>query len=263
MKEFFGIGGYLREPEGYLSWQHLTFVTSLMIIMIGLAVFFGIKNKQKDFETKNKVLIWASILMVGFETIKILVTFLDARYEETVKGWWHGSLPLYLCSIQLIAIPLATFSRGKVKNAAMDFVFIFGLLGAVLGTYAAGQNYSSYPVLSFTNVVSGITHSISGFCALYIGISGMTSMKNKELPITFGILSLFFILAFVANKTLGTNYMFIVRGDGTPYDIVYNLVKGNKVLYPASVYLLFVIYIVLFRTIFMKCKNAKLTKANA
>ena len=26
VKEFFGIGGYTREPEGYLSWQHITFV---------------------------------------------------------------------------------------------------------------------------------------------------------------------------------------------------------------------------------------------
>ena len=36
MKEFFGIGGYTREPEGYLSPQHLLFVTVLMVIMTGL-----------------------------------------------------------------------------------------------------------------------------------------------------------------------------------------------------------------------------------
>lgn len=185
------------------------------------------------------------------------MTFIDAKYCNELDGWWHGLLPLYLCSIQLIAIPLAAFSRGRVKNAALDFVFIFGILGAVLGTYAAGQNYNAYPVLSFTNVVSGITHSISGFASLYIAISGMASMKKRNLPITFIILTVFFILAFIANTLLDTNYMFIVRGDGTPYDILYNLVNGNKMLYPLGVLLLFVIYIVAFRAIFSYFRKRK------
>ena len=34
MKEFFGIGGYQRTPEGAFSWQHLLFVTLLMVIMV-------------------------------------------------------------------------------------------------------------------------------------------------------------------------------------------------------------------------------------
>lgn len=48
MKEFFGFGGYAREPESYLSWQHLLFVTSLMAIMVALAVLFGLRNRNKD-----------------------------------------------------------------------------------------------------------------------------------------------------------------------------------------------------------------------
>ena len=53
MKEFFGFGGYERTPEGAWSWQHILFVSSLMIIMIGLAVLLGIRNKRKDDKTKK------------------------------------------------------------------------------------------------------------------------------------------------------------------------------------------------------------------
>ena len=50
MKEFFGFGGYSREAEGFLSWQHLVFVSTLMLIMIALAVFLGLKNSvQRRF----------------------------------------------------------------------------------------------------------------------------------------------------------------------------------------------------------------------
>ena len=40
--------------------------------------------------------------------------------------------------------------------------------------------------------------------------------------------------------------MFLMRGDGTPYDLVYNAVGGSPVLYPLSVVALFLVYIAVF-----------------
>lgn len=257
MKEFFGIGGYQRSAEGYFSWQHILFVSSLMVIMTTLAIIFGRKNRSADEKIKNKVLIWAAILIDSFELFKIVFTCFRS---QDALGWIY-ELPLFLCSIQLITIPLAAFSKGRVKEASLDFVLIFGLLGAVFGTYLAGNNYSTYPVLSFDNVVSGITHSISGFSAIYIGVSKMVSMKKKNLPITFSILIGFCLAAFCANKIVDYNYMFLVRGDGTPYDILYNLVGGNQVLYPIGVALLFLLYISAFYFVYFLIKNKRKNKA--
>ena len=257
MREFFGFGGYTRAPEGFMSWQHLTFVTSLMAIMITLAICVGLKYRSKSDSKKNLPLIIAAIMIDGFELFKIVLMCIRGA-----NPWgWLYELPLFLCSIQLITIPLAAFSKGSVKEAALDFVFIFGILGAVLGTYGAGQNYGCYPVLSFDNVVSGITHSISGFASLYIAISGMASMKKKNIPITFAILFSFCIAALSANAILDYNYMFLRRGDGTPYDIFYNLVGGNQILYPMVVVLLFVVYIIVFHFIFNYFKNKSNKKA--
>ena len=220
MKEFFGIGGYQREAEGYLSWQHLTFVSFLMVIMIACAVILGIRNKNKDEKTKNKVLIITAIVMDSIELFKIAMFCIRAKSPMD----WVYNLPLFLCSIQLLAIPLAAFTKGRIKEASLDFVTVFGLFGAVIGTYLAGNNYAVYPVLSLDNVASGITHSISGFASLYIMIVGMASMKKENILITFAILGAFCLMAFVANIFTNSNYMFLLRGDGTPYDILYNLV---------------------------------------
>ena len=243
MREFFGFGGYQRTPEGYLSWQHLTFVTTLMVIMTVLAVTLGRRNRSKSLEKKNRVMIWAAILIDGIELFKIVMMC----FTTGDPMHWLNNLPLFLCSIQLITIPLAAFSKGRVQEAALDFVCIFGLLGAVLGTYGAGQNYAAYPVLSLDNVASGLTHSISGFAALYILISGMASMKKKNIPITFTILLCFCVAAYIANLCLDYNYMFLMAGDGTPYDIAYNLVGGHKVAYPLLVVALFLVYIVVYQ----------------
>ncbi len=242
MKEFFGFGGYARTPEGFLSWQHLLFVGSLLVAMYLLALILGNVNREKDLKAKNTVLIYAAILIDAFEIFKIIILCLRHSSTDPILH----NLPLFLCSIQLIALPLVAFTKGRVKEAAIDFVCIFGILGAVFGTIGAGQNYNAYPVLSFDNVVSCITHTISGFASLYILISKMASMKKKNIPLTFSILGFFCIAAYIANVLIGYNYMFLMAGDGTPYDILYNLFNGNKVLYPLSVVALFLIYIVLF-----------------
>lgn len=242
MKEFFGLVEDTRPVEGFMSWQHLTFVSVAMVIMISFAVFFGIRNRKCGEKRKNRVLIIAAILINFFEIFKIV--FLTIRDNDPEVILYN--LPLFLCSIQLITIPLSAFTRGRVREASLDFVLIFGILGAILGTYCAGNNYGSYPVISFVNVISTITHCISGFCSIYIAVSGMTSMKKKNIPITFGIMAAFCIMAYIVNIVVDYNYMFLMRGDGTPYDILYNLLGGNAVLYPLSVVLLFVVYIVAF-----------------
>ncbi len=246
MKEFFGFGGYSRPAEGFLSWQHLLFVGSLLVVMTVLAIVLGKNYRLKTLQQKNRVLIASALLINGFEILKIVVLCLRNQSTDPILN----NLPLFLCSIQLIAIPMAAFTKGRIKEAATDFVCIFGILGAVCGTIGAGQNYNAYPVLSMDNVVSGITHCISGFASLYILISKMTSMKKSNIGITFGILLVFCVAAYVANIIVDYNYMFLMAGDGTPYDILFNLVGGHPVIYPVLVVALFVAYILLYYRLF-------------
>ncbi len=256
MKEFFGIGGYSRPAEGFLSWQHLLFVGLLLSAMVALAVWLGKRNKLQTPEKKNRALVAAAFLIDGVELFKIVMLCIRSESTEPILH----NLPLFLCSIQLIAIPLAAFSKGRVREAALDFVCIFGLLGAVFGTIGAGQNYNAYPVLSMDNVVSGITHSISGFASLYIMIAGLSGMKKNNMGITFAILMSFCIAAYIANVTISYNYMFLMAGDGTPYDILYALVGGNKILYPTLVVALFLVYIALFYWLFYVSSRRKAKK---
>ena len=53
------------------------------------------------------------------------------------------------------------------------------------------------------------------------------------------------------------NYMFLVRGDGTPYDILYNLVGGSPVFYPLGVVALFLLYIAAFYGVYFAIMGKK------
>lgn len=253
LREFFGIGGYQRPAEGFMSWQHLTFVTSLMVAMVALAWWLGKRNRDREPAVKNKVLTVAAWLIFGLYIFEIV--FPCFREHDPWK--WLYNLPLFLCSMQMFALPMAAFCKGKLREAALDFVFIFGILGALLGTYGAGQNYNAYPVLSFNNVQSGLTHSISGFASLYIAFSGLTSMKRENIGWCFGVLIVLCAVAYGVNHLVDYNYMFLMRGDGTPYDILYNLVGGSPVWYPLGVVGLFLLYIVVFYLVYYKITHRK------
>lgn len=242
MSDFWGFGGYQRPAEGFLSWQHLTFVSTLMVIMTVLAVVFGKKMRNASPARKNIPLIAAAIIMDGAEINKVL---LKCTLGEDPMCWMYA-LPLFVCSVQLITVPVAAFSKGRLREAALDFLFIFGLIGALMGTYAAGDGYGAYPVLSLDNVTSGITHSSIGFSALYIMIARMVSMKKENMWLSFMILIVFCLAAQIANEIIGCNYMFMQSGGGTPYDILYNLAAGHPVLYPVSVVLVFILYMTVF-----------------
>ena len=259
MREFFGFGGYSRTPEGFMSWQHLLFVSLLMVMMAGSGVALGLRYKKGTLRQKNKVLTAAALLIDGCELFKIVL--LCFRSQDPF-GWLYN-LPLFLCSIQLIAMPLAAFSKGRLKAAALDFVCIFGLLGAVCGTFGAGQNYNAYPVLSFDNVVSGVTHALAGFASLYILTAGMASMEKRNIGLTFAILCGFCVAAYIANSLEDYNYMFLRAGDGTPYDILYNLVGGHPVLYPLSVVGLFLVYICAYYGVYYFITYRRIAKVTA
>ena len=225
-----------------MSWQHLTFVSSLVVVMFFCAILLGRKNRNRSDKIKNHVLVTTAILIDSVEIFKLIIMSWRSNNPLAILD----NLPLFLCSIQLIALPMAAFCKGRIKEASLDFVAVFGLLGAIMGTYFAGQNYGCYPVLSIDNVASGVTHCIAGFASLYVLITRMAQMKKRNIAATAIILGSFCVMAYVANIFLDYNYMFLSRGDGTPYDIIYNWVNGNQVLYPLLVVLLFVIYINLF-----------------
>jgi uncharacterized membrane protein YwaF len=138
---------------------------------------------------------------------------------------------------------------------------MFGILGAIAGTIGAAQYYGCYPVLGFDNMVSGFTHSISGFTSLYVMIVGLAKLRKRSVVPCLALLFGFCGLAYGVNHLLDYNYMFLMGGDGTPYDILYNLVGGSPVWYPLLVVVLFVVYMGAFYGIAALIRKSKKAKA--
>ena len=53
-------------------------------------------------------------------------------------------------------------------------------------------------------------------------------------------------VAYVADRLIPYNCIFLISSDGTPCEIVYDLTGGSPILYPLSVVLLFILHITAF-----------------
>lgn len=249
-KEYF-TWEFERSPEGYFSWQHLLAATLAFSLALTLALVLGLRQRRAPFAKKIKTVRLAALLIDGFELVKLTVLVIITREFATLRSY----LPLFLCSIPLIVLPVAGFGKGRLQQAALDFLLMFGLLGGLLGTFLAGNIYSIFPVLHFEPLVSLVTHNISSFAALFIGISGLATCEKKNRGIAIAILGFFMAVAEIVNllqtgSGFQSNYMFLSQSDGTPFLIVEGWFGARTVGYTIAVALLMWGYVLLFMVVF-------------
>ncbi len=250
-----------REAAGFLSWKHLLFVTVYIAIATVLAVFLAKKHKNGTEKEKLRVLKIASVVMLSCEALKIVI--ISVRSQDALA--FLGMLPLFLCSIHLFSIALGAFTKGVVQEAALTFLYVFGILSSLAGTYLAGNYFGSSAVFSFDLMVSVTTHTISGFSSLYLILVGLIKIDKKKVIECAAILFVFTILAHLANVLLEptsyeSNYMFLSRSSGTPFAIVDTMVGGNKVLYGVMVALLQYAYMFAFLGVYFLIKKLQAKK---
>ena len=261
--------GEPRAPAGLFSWQHLLAVTLTLGIFLTLAVFLG-KKFRNDPKKQNLVLLIAGISIVVIQISKI--TWLLAETDNVVDCL-IGNAPLYFCDIMIFIIPISAFVRGRAKDICIDFIAICGLLMGFMGNYFAGNLYPSHALISFSVFNALLNHSISAFASLFIWVSGMNKMEKKNIPYSIGILFTFMTIALIMDyinipiNGNPRNFMFFFSGDGTPFTLFHDMVRGNKIIYQIIIYILQCGYMGLFYFVYYQIMKAvekkKATKAEA
>ena len=266
VKEFFRWTNN-REPEGWLSWQHLVFVAVCIAITVFLGVFYGKRRKNSGTKAKQKVLLNAAIIMIATELTKIILISFRRHDVFAIRSM----LPLFLCSINLFVIPLTAFNS-KITKITTYFVSVYGPLCCIAGTVLAANYYNGSPIFSFDVLNSTITHCISGFAGVYIMVSGLLrdyDMTEDTLRYVLSSLVLVPIsfLALIANalnfnSSYESNYMFLRHAAGTPFSIVENMAGHNPIIYPILVIILYLVYGFVFCGIYYFFAKRKAKKSN-
>ena len=215
-------------------WIMRPFNTLFLIVFaafLALLVIASLLLRGKSDKAKTTVLVAACLVtFVGYFIYKYMLS-LDADYNVITANmggfnWW-GELPLQLCNINMILIPIAVLTN---RRALMSFAFFVGPLGALMALVMPGTGFDGYSILLPRMLGYYGTHFMVIIEALALAVFGLYRPRFRDLPGTIAALVLISLAVFGFNMLLRTtglhpkaNYFFSVETEGNPVlDLFYS-----------------------------------------
>ena len=143
-------------------------------------------------------------------------------------NWW-GELPLHLCNINMLIIPIAVWRKSR---PLMSFSFFLAPLGALMALLMPSAGFSGYSI--FLPKMLGFygTHFMVFIEGIALATFGLYRPRFKDLPktlLTILIVTFCIFLIDVLIRTTGlnpkANYFFAMETEGNPVlNIFHNLI---------------------------------------
>ncbi len=203
---------------------NLTFfiVTALFaLILIGGTL---VMRKKSDRAKRIVIASAAIVTLIGFIVYKYFLS-LDAAYDKmtvvTTGGFnWWGELPLHLCNINMLLIPVAVLLNLQLL---MSFCFFVGSICAALAIIMPGLGFDHYSIFLPRMLGYFGTHFMVVIMAIAIVSFGLYRPKFKDLLKTCGVITLITFCVFLIDLLLiytglypNANYFYAMRPIGNP-----------------------------------------------
>ena len=199
---------------------------TLWLIVFGafllLLIIVSLILRGKDQQAKTGVLVGACLFtLAGFIVYKYFLGQ-DKAYDVITASmggfnWW-GELPLQLCNINMILIPIAVLRKSR---PLMSFCFFLGPLGAMMALVMPGNGFDGYSLLLPRMLGYYGTHFMIVIEGLAIVTFGLFRPTLRDLPKTILAALLIAFGVFVINMLLRwsglhpkANYFFSVETEG-------------------------------------------------
>ena len=232
---------------------NLTFfvVTAFFVlILVGATLIM----RHKSDRAKRIVIASAAVMtLIGFAAYKYFLS-IDAAYDEmtiaTSGGFnWWGELPLQLCNINMLLIPVAVIFDFQTL---MSFCFFVGSICATLAIVMPGVGFDHYSIFLPRMLGYFGTHYMIVIMALAIVIFGLYRPKFKDLPKTCIVITAVSLFTFIINLILiytglhpKANYFYSIDPVGNPLLELFHKLIPIPFLYLLPSFLILVPYMAL------------------
>ena len=197
------------------------FCITFAAFIVLLIVVSLIMRKRSDKAKRALIAITAILTFIGFFVYKYFIS-IDKEYDAITQNmggfnWW-GELPLHLCNINLILIPIAVIT---MKKPLLSFCFFVAPIGALMALLMPANGFSGYSILLPRMIGFYGIHFIIIVMALSIVTFGLYRPKFRDLPLTLVTLLLVALVVFGINMLFRAtglhpkaNYFFSVETEG-------------------------------------------------
>ncbi len=187
---------------GLFTWSHFGL---LAFFLLAASLFYIFTKKW----SKERILIFFkvfSLVLVGLEIFKIIWNIIT--YGVGVSAL-NSFIPLYYCSIFLFAFVGLAWGRGRFQHMSYSWLIYGGIISGVSFLIYPSSSLLDYPFYHFLSIHSMLFHSSLVLVALLVLRHNFYVPQREDFG-DFALFSLpFLLLAFIINKLVGTNLMFL------------------------------------------------------
>lgn len=200
------------------SVRHILAVALVVCAWVILILLF----KDRSGRTKWNFVKLMSLLLPLLELAQII------WYKSVGEFSFGYTLPLHLCSLMSIILPIMSFSGNKLLK---EYAYAMGLAPALLTLITPDVYY--YPVFSFIYLQTMLVHGIICFIPLFMIFAMDFKPDIRQLPKVVGMLVVFAILIVPVNFITGGNYFFLrYPAPGSPMESFAKMVGSPWYLIP-------------------------------
>ena len=195
----------------------LVFGAFLLLLIVASLLLRG-----KSERAKQTVLVTACLVtLIGFFVYKYMLS-IDSDYNVITAdlggfNWW-GELPLHLCNVNMILIPIAVLRRNR---PLMCFCFFLAPLGALMALLMPGSGFDGYSLFLPRMLGYFGTHFMIVIEGLALVTFGLYRPRFADLPravltalaIAFGIFLINLLLRW-SGLHPHANYFYSVETEG-------------------------------------------------
>ncbi len=194
---------------------------AFFILLLALA---GLLLRGRSEALRRRVLVGACLVtLAAFFVYKYFLS-IDSDFSVLTSAmggfnWW-GELPLQLCNINMILIPVAVLRKSR---PLMSFGFFLGPLGALMALIMPSTGFEGYSLLLPRMLGYYGTHFMIFIEGLALAVFGLYRPRFRDLPKTVlcavGITFVIFWFNMLLRHTglhPKANYFFAVETEGNP-----------------------------------------------
>ncbi|WP_299278747.1 TIGR02206 family membrane protein [uncultured Psychroserpens sp.] len=176
-----------------LSWEHLLPIVIAVIFAVAVIRYAKSISKEKQQRLVHYIALIVSITVLGFHC-----------YYITIEDYnFKTDLPLYLCSLLGILIPIYTYYRRYWMFEILVFWIIAGTLQGVI-TPDIAEGFPSFDYFRYWIVHLGLLIVI--FYSVFVF---KLKPKLKSVFKSFFALQIYIVLMIMANYLLEANYFYL------------------------------------------------------
>lgn len=192
-----------------LGFKHIAYMVFVLIVTITFHIL--VKKKRIDFEKMLKACAIIALTLDPLYWVWEYRQFGTFRYETT--------LPLYICSLFWMLLPVIAFSKKKANlyrasvSCLTTVVYYGGIMGLIFNYHV-----SNHPFFGFVVQRSLFYHFLMFMIVTLMWSTGYYRVQKRDTYLFFVPLLVLMIPAFVVDRIYGSDYCYFNGGKGSVFE---------------------------------------------